>query len=145
MIEIRPITIKDFSQLLEMIHEFSKFENTHGAVTNSIKQMALEADHIMGFFALADGEVAGYATYFFPYHTWVGKCIHMDDLYIRAKYRGQGIGKALFEAVKETGKTEACKSLYWQVSNWNKAAQDFYRAQGATITNKEYDCSLALI
>lgn len=144
MTKIRPIEQNDFPALLELIREFSKFENTYGAVTNSIEQMNQEAEHIQGFIAEVNNEIAGYSTYYFPYHTWVGKCIHMDDLFIREKYRGKGVGKVLFEAVVEIGKKEDCERLRWQVSDWNEEAQAFYKSRGAEITNKEFDCSLKL-
>ena len=144
MTTIRPIDQQDFSNLLEMIKEFSEFENTYGEVTNSLEQMLDEHDHIQGFIAEIDGKIAGYSTYYFPYHTWVGKCLHMDDLFIRERYRGQGVGKALFEAVLEIAKKEGCKRMKWQVSDWNEEAQAFYKAQGAEISNNEYDCRLKL-
>lgn len=144
MITIRPIAQADYKILHELIKEFSKFENTWGDVTNSVDLMKQEADLIWGFIAEIDSEIAGYTTYFFPYHTWVGKCIHMDDLYIKEKFRGQGVGKALFNAVKKIGVKENCKSMHWQVSDWNEEAQAFYKSQGAKITNSEFDCSLTL-
>ena len=144
MTTIRPIVPGDYPVLLELIQEFSEFENTYGEVTNNVAQMNMESEHIQGFIAEIKEEVAGYSTYYFPYHTWVGKCIHMDDLFIRQKFRGQGVGKALFSAVVKVGKDEHCERLRWQVSDWNEEAQAFYRSQGAEITNKEYDCSLRL-
>ena len=68
----------------------------------------------------------------------------MDDLFIREKFRGKGIGTALFEAVMNVGKLENCERMRWQVSDWNEEAQIFYKSQGAEITNKEFDCSLKL-
>lgn len=144
MLTIRPITSDDYPVLFALIREFSEFENTYGEVTNSLNQMKKEDDYINGFLAEIDGEVAGYTTYYFPYHTWVGKCIHMDDLFIKEKYRGQGVGTALFEAVLELGQKEGCKKMKWQVSNWNEEAQDFYKSRGAEISNNEYDCRLSL-
>ena len=144
MLTIRSIEQTDYSTLLDLIQEFSKFENTYGEVSNSLDQMNMEHEHISGFIAEIDKEVAGYTTYYFPYHTWVGKCIHMDDLFIREKFRSQGVGKALFEAVLKVGQEEGCKKMKWQVSNWNKEAQAFYKSQGAEISNNEFDCRLKL-
>ena len=59
-----------------------------------------EKEHFNCFVAeTADGEIAGYVTYFFAYYTWVGKSLYMDDLYVRPDFRGQGIGSLLIHKI----------------------------------------------
>ena len=59
-------------------------------------------------------------TYFYAYYTWSGKSMYMDDLYVRADSRGQGVGSKLINRVIEQAKADKCKRLRWQVSEWNK-------------------------
>ena len=68
----------------------------------------------------------------------------MDDLFVQEKYRKNGIGKRLLDSIIEIGKKEKCEKLRWQVSNWNKNAQEFYKSLGVHIDNREYNCDLYL-
>jgi GNAT superfamily N-acetyltransferase len=68
----------------------------------------------------------------------------MDDLYVKEKYRKNGIGKRLLDVVIEFARKEKCGKVRWQVSNWNKDAQDFYKKMGAKIDDVELNCDLIL-
>ena len=69
----------------------------------------------------------------------------MDDLYVKEKHRNQGIGKQLLETVIAFARKENCKKVRWQVSNWNKNGQDFYKKIGGEIDETHLDCSYILI
>ena len=46
--------------------------------------------------AEVDGEVAGFALWFYTFSTFVGRHgIYLEDLFVRPEFRGQGLGKAL--------------------------------------------------
>lgn len=79
--------------------------------------------------------------HFFCYYTWTGKCLHMDDLYVRSDYRGRGIGTKFIKKVIDFA---GCHKLRWQVSSWNTPAIDFYKNLGAEITDAEWNCDLIL-
>jgi GNAT superfamily N-acetyltransferase len=66
----------------------------------------------------------------------------MDDLYVRPEFRSAGIGTMLINRVIEFAKTENCRKLRWQVSEWNKPAIEFYRKLGAEIDGTEQNCDL---
>jgi Acetyltransferases len=56
----------------------------------------------------------------------------MEDLCVDEKYRRQGIGKLLFDAVNEEIKSRGITSLELMVWNFNKSAVEFYRGLGMT-------------
>lgn len=144
-IEIRPIQEHDFPALIELFETFANFEKQPEKMQNSLSRMQAEKDYIQGFVASsAEGTILGYATCFYSYHTWTGKALFMDDLYIRESHRNQGIGKALFEAVIQLAKEQNCHKMRWQVSNWNHKAQEFYTQKGARISSGQYNCDLFL-
>jgi GNAT superfamily N-acetyltransferase len=144
-IDIRSAEESDFSQILELFKEFAAFEKQPDAVTNSVDRMIKEKDHLSCFVAETnDKRIVGYATYFFTYYTWIGKCLYMDDLYVKPEYRGEGIGKRLMNRVIEFAKCSQCHKLRWQVSNWNNPAVEFYKSIGATIDDIERNCDLML-
>ena len=142
---IENIRASDFEALFSLFVEFAAFENMTDRVTNSVEQMNAEAGCINGFVAKScDGKIVGYSTYFFTYHTFVGKCLYMDDLYISPEYRGQSIGTKLINKVIDFARENNCNRLRWQVSNWNNPAIVFYESLGAVIDNVEMNVNLLL-
>jgi GNAT superfamily N-acetyltransferase len=142
-ITIRQIKVDDYVELISLFTEFAIFEKLPEKMINSVDKMIAEQEYFNGFVALNGiGEIVGYATYFFAYYTWVGKSLYMDDLYVKAKFRGHGIGTKLINEVIKYAKTTNCHKVRWQVSEWNKPAIDFYKSLGASIDNVESNCDL---
>lgn len=142
---ISPITENDFDELINLFREFSFFERTPEKMTNSKEKMINEKEFIHGFIARdANNEIMGYATCCFTYHTWVGKSLYMDDLYVKENHRGKGIGSKLIKKVISFAKEEKCNRLRWQVSNWNASAIEFYKKIGADINDVQLNCDLVL-
>lgn len=141
---IRKADEKDFSAILDLIKEFSVFQKTPEKVTITLDQMVREKDLFRCILALADNRIIGFATYFFAYHSWTGKALHLDDLYVTEAHRKQGTGKKLLDAVIDLAKAQHCKKVRWLVSRWNLNAIKFYKKTGATIDETELNCALAL-
>lgn len=142
---IRNIKPGDFPDLISMFQEFALFQKEPEKMINTVDQMRADQELVKGFTAESDnGELVGYVTYFFTYHTWSGKSMYMDDLYVQETYRSAGIGSELINKVIETAGDLGCRSLRWQVSNWNHPAIDFYKSLGATINSSESNCLLIL-
>ena len=143
-IEIRKAETIDFSQIYSLIKEFASFIETPEKVITTPSQMIQDKDYFHCFVAVDKDEVVGFSTYFIAYYSWTGKTIYLDDLYVLENYRGLGIGNKLLDKIIETAKTENCKKVRWQVSNWNNKAIEFYKKRGATIDEVEINCDLRL-
>jgi GNAT superfamily N-acetyltransferase len=52
---------------------------------------------------------------------------YLQDVFVDPAQRGQGIGKALVEAVITRGKAEKWARLYWLAERQNAAAQALYK------------------
>lgn len=141
---IRNAGEKDFYAILDLIKEFSVFQKTPEKVTITVEQMVEDKGLFRCILALADNKIIGFATYFFAYHSWTGKVLHLDDLYVTDDYRKQGTGKKLLDEVIELARSEHCKNVRWMVSRWNLNAIEFYKKTGATIDEAELNCNLAL-
>jgi len=142
---IRKIEEKDFAELIALFHEFALFEKLPDKMTNSVTQMKAEKEYLHGFVAVSESDtIVGYVTYFFAYYTWTGKSLYMDDLYITREFRGLGMGTRLIREVIDFAKSNDCKKLRWQVSEWNKPAIEFYQSLGATVDSVESNCDLIL-
>ena len=142
-IRIRKIVEQDYAALILLFRELALFEKLPDKMTNSLEQMFEDKDHLMGFVAVnTQNEITGYVTYFFAYYTWTGKSLYMDDLYVRQEFRAKNIGTQLINRVITLAKTENCKKLRWQVSEWNQPAIEFYKRLGAGIDSVESNCDL---
>lgn len=60
------------------------------------------------------------------------KSLYIDDLCIDECFRGQGIGKALYLAVKEFARQNGCYNLTLNVWSCNTSALEFYKRCGFT-------------
>ncbi|NPA43325.1 MAG: GNAT family N-acetyltransferase [Chlorobi bacterium] len=140
---IRPATEADFPAILGLIKELAEFEKAPEKVRNSVEQMKAEKDYFEALVAEKDdGEIIGMALYFYAYYTWVGKSMYLDDLYVKEKYRGRGVGKALLNRVIDTARKNNCKRLRWQVLEWNTPAIEFYKKMGVTLDDEWINCDL---
>ena len=138
---IRKATEDDFAAILDLVVELAVFQNTPNKVTNTVELMKQEKAYFNAYVAqTSNGEIAGIATYFFAYYTWVGKSLYLDDLYVREDKRGLKIGSALLKQIFEVAKNENCKRVRWQVSNWNKPAIAFYKKCGAELDDECVNC-----
>jgi GNAT superfamily N-acetyltransferase len=143
-LDIRKAKTTDFEEIHSLIKEFAEFIKTPEKVITTPSQMNNDKDYFNCFIAVDKNKIIGFATYFIAYYSWTGKAIYLDDLYVLEKYRGQGIGNKLLDKVIETAKSENCKKVKWQVSNWNEKAIEFYKIRGATIDEVEINCDLTL-
>lgn len=144
-VTIEQIREDDFEDLIFLFEEFAGFQKLSERMINTVERMNAEKDFFRGFI-IRNGrrEILGYTIFFFAYFTWTGKALYMDDLYIRERYRGQGLGKLLINKVKEYAEDTGCHKVRWQVSDWNHPAINFYKELGAIVDNLERNCDLNL-
>ena len=138
---IRSAELADVPLILELIHELATYER------EPLSVVATEADLLRDGFgerplfqcliAEYGGVPAGFAFYFFNYSTWRGRPgIHLEDLFVRPRFRGKGIGKALLIRVAEIAVANQCARFQWDVLDWNQTAIDFYHSLGATLMSE---------
>lgn len=141
---IRKATENDFPQVYNLIKEFSIFIKTPEKVAITLPQMIRDKDYFQCLVAMDNDKVIGFATWFFAYYSWSGKAVYLDDLYVKAEYRGKNIGTRLMDTVFDIAREAACKKVRWQVSNWNQEAIAFYKKRGAQVDDVEINCDQPL-
>lgn len=81
--------------------------------------------------------LAGFATASLELSTWdAAHYLHLDCLYLRESYRGQGLGRALFARVAAEVEKLGAINLQWQTPGWNEDAIRFYQRLGASSKPK---------
>lgn len=89
------------------------------------------------FVAKRDGEVCGYAFCVIKDADWgttmkPKKSVYIDDFCVDSSARGRGIGKSLFEFVKQKAKALGCEYITLAVWEGNGSARAFYDKMGMT-------------
>jgi GNAT superfamily N-acetyltransferase len=133
---INQIKRDEVAGLLELIRELAHFERLEHEVEATVEVLTEslfgEKPVAGALIARMDGEMAGYALYFFTFSSFIGRAgIWLEDLYVRPAFRRKGLGRALIEAVARIGAEKNCGRFEWTALGWNKNALDFYRKLGA--------------
>jgi GNAT superfamily N-acetyltransferase len=138
VLNIRNATAEDIPLILQFIRELADFER---APQDAV---ATEADlRRYGFsenpkfqVVVAEWarEPAGFALFFYHFSTWLGQpTLFLEDLFVRPRYRKQGIGNALLVYLARLAVREGCGRFEWQVLDWNTPAIKFYESLGARV------------
>ena len=133
---IRSATVDDVPLILALIRELAEYEREPDAV---IATEALLAEQLFGerpaaevLMAEQGGEPAGFALFFHNFSTWKGRRgLWLEDLFVRPRFRGAGIGLALMRQLARIAMQRDCGRFEWWVLDWNTPAIDFYRRLGA--------------
>ncbi len=97
--------------------------------------------------AEVSGQVVGILYYFFketdiPIMT-KRKTLYVDTMAVEEKYRGMGIGTAMFDTVKKIALQSGCTHMELQVNAKNSAAQKMYDNYGFRTKNIVMDMKLS--
>jgi GNAT superfamily N-acetyltransferase len=134
---IRKGTIEDMSAVLELIKELATFEKEPNAVVVTVSELERdgfgENPLFYIFIAEQNNEIVGMALYYYRYSTWKGRTIHLEDLIVKEKMRGSGLGFELYTAVIAQGKSDGVRRIEWNVLDWNTPAIEFYEKSGAKV------------
>ena len=135
---ITNLTPDEIPNLLELIGELARFERLEHEVQATVEALR---DSLFGpqpaagaLLARCDGQLAGYAIYFFTFSSFVGRPgLWLEDIYVRPAYRRRGLGFALLRAVARIGVERKCGRFEWTALDWNQNALEFYRELGARV------------
>jgi GNAT superfamily N-acetyltransferase len=95
--------------------------------TTFARLLSGEDNEFAGFVALQDGAPVGITHYLFHRHCWrVENVCYLQDLYVDAKGRGTGAGRALIEAVYDAADEAGCPSVYWHTQHFNEVGRRLY-------------------
>ena len=136
MIKIRKARVGDETAIYGLIKELADYEKAPEEVSNTIsdlKKHLFEEKLCDALIAEDNNAVVGFALYYISYSTWKGKCLYLEDFYVKPEYRKHGVGSLLFEETINIAKSIKAKRLDWQVLDWNEIAINFYKKQGTTL------------
>lgn len=147
--KIRKAVSSDCPRLMDLIRELAFFEKAPDEVTVTLEhfvEAGFGQNPVWQALVAIDGneKIIGLSLYYMRYSTWKGIRLYLEDLIVTESFRGQGVGKKLFDATVEEARRLKVSGMMWQVLDWNKPAIDFYKKYGSDISNEWLNCSLPL-
>jgi GNAT superfamily N-acetyltransferase len=135
---LRDATRDDVPAIRQLIRDLAEYEKEPQSAVVSEADLLRDGFGERPLFHVVmaewDGEMAGFAFYFFNYSTWQGRPgLYLEDLFVRPAHRGRGIGKALLVHLAGIALRENCGRFVWQVLDWNEPAIGFYESLGARV------------
>lgn len=128
---IRPIRSEDEPEWRRLWRAYLAFYQTERPeevyATSFSRLLAGAPGDFRGFLAEIDGRAVGLTHYLFHRHMWsVADACYLQDLYADPEARGQGVGRALIEAVYAAADEHGAASVYWLTQDFNARARVLY-------------------
>lgn len=128
---IRPLTHTDRAQWNNLWQGYLTFYESAvpEEVTDLTWQRILDPEAPIQAFCAAqpDGKLLGFVHYLFHPVTWAaGPRCYLEDLFTSIDARGQGVGRALIEAVYEAADQRGADQVYWLTQEFNTTARKLY-------------------
>ncbi|MDP9960435.1 GNAT family N-acetyltransferase [Chryseobacterium lathyri] len=145
---IRKAVREDCAPMLELIRELAEYEKALHEVTITLDEFTEDGfgkSPVWGaFVAELNNKIVGISLYYDRFSTWKGRRLYLEDLVVTEKMRGRQIGKLLFDATLEYGKSNQYSGMVFQVLNWNEPAINFYKKYSPKFDNEWLNVSIEL-
>ncbi len=136
-VSLRKATKNDLLAVVDLIKELAEFEKALPEVTITLKELEEDgfSDHPLYWIILAENEnkIVGMSFYYIRYSTWTGRNLYLEDIIVKEDFRGNNIGKLLFEETISEAKKMKVRQMMWQVLDWNEPAIRFYKKFNAEL------------
>jgi len=148
-IVITPFRPEDRARWNELWHGYLDFYETSvpDAIYDHTWQRLLAPGPIFGFGARSGDAAAplvGITHYLFHEHAWSPKPVcYLQDLFVDARQRGTGCGRALIGRVAAAARERDCLRLYWSTKEDNRTARLLYDRLARFNGFIRYDYALA--
>jgi GNAT superfamily N-acetyltransferase len=146
---IRKGNPEDMEAVLGLIQELAHFEKEPDAVLVTVDDLIRDGFGPVPLFHVFVAEIendssesehakqiVGIALYYYRFSTWKGKTIHLEDLVVKDKMRGTGLGYALYSEIIKQAKKDKVRRIDWNVLDWNTPSIEFYEKSGAKVLDE---------
>lgn len=136
--EIKKCTVDDIDTLYEMTRELIVFHGMADIFTLTKDRLAelISTGTVQSYIAYVNDKAAACANFFYKYTTFSGrKILYLEDLYSRSEYRHLGLGRKMFELLKQIAHENDCERIEWKCADFNNGGKEFYRKIGAMPEN----------
>ena len=129
---IKQASGKDCDEIWNMINELAKYEKMETSVEIDAERLRtdLEKGKFDCLICKLKDDIIGFAIFVYTFDIKSGKKMYLEDLFVKEKYRRQGVGHKLWSALTNKCKEKGCSTMEFSVLNWNKDAIKFYLRHG---------------
>jgi GNAT superfamily N-acetyltransferase len=133
-------TFDDFLGLIAKLAEYEKLTPPDEEAKNKLRRDCLcNNPKYQAFIGKIGDKYVSYVIYFFTYSSFLAlPTLFLEDIFVLEEYRRLGVGKKMFDFLKETAKHEGCGRIEFTVLTWNKTAQKFYEKNKAKYLEDWY-------
>ena len=123
----------DFLGLIDKLAEYEKLASPDEKAKRRLRRDCLsDKPKFQAFIGKIGAKYVSYVVFFFTYSSFLAlPTLFLEDIFVLEEYRRQGMGKKMFDFLKETAKREKCGRIEFTVLKWNKSAQEFYEKNKA--------------
>lgn len=147
-LRLRPAIPSDVAAIAHLIRCLAEYEQLSHEVVGNLEDLR---SHLFGDTPYAqvtlaewEGQVAGFALYFYNYSTFLMKPgLYLEDLFVLPDYRRRGIATALLSHLARLALKQNCGRFEWSVLDWNESAIAFYKHIGAQVLPDWRTCRVA--
>lgn len=135
-VEIAPIAVEEFEQLLPLIAAYQRFyeveEIDEERNRTFFRRFLAPSEDGLLLGARSEGRLVGYACLYWHFSSLEAcECVLMNDLFVDESVRGQGVGRALIEATAEVARERGVPFVEWSTAPDNHTAQRLYDSTSA--------------
>lgn len=135
-LRIEPISGQQYEALVPMIASYQGFYEAEDIREERnrefFRRFVSPSEDGMLVGAWRGDRLVGYACLYWHFSsTRAVETVLMNDLYVEAEARGEGIGRALIEAAVEVARERSSPILEWSTAPDNATAQRLYDSTGA--------------
>ncbi len=130
---VKAETFDDFLGLINKLAEFEKLSPPDEEAKIRLRRDCLaENPKYQAFMGKVGGKYVSYVIFFFTYSSFLAlPTLFLEDIFVLEESRRKGVGKKMFDFLKETAKREGCGRIEFTVLKWNRSAQEFYEKNKA--------------
>ena len=142
--DVRPLRPADRREWEVLARGYKDFylTRTSDAGIETAWQALLRGDSVQGLGAFVDGRLAGIAHYLFHPGVWADAHCYLADLFTAPAARGQGVARALIDAVAAEARGRGAERYYWHTHEDNAVARALYDQVARHAGFVRYDFAL---
>lgn len=135
-VEIAPVSVDQFEELLPLIAAYQRFYEVEDIDEERnrafFRRFLAPSEDGLLLGARAEARFRGYACLYWHFSSTIAaETVLMNDLFVEPADRGEGIGRALIEAARDVARERGAAHLEWATAPDNFTAQRLYDSTGA--------------
>lgn len=139
---IRKAASSDMPAVMGVLREFAEYEKLTEYCEITEEKLAdavFGKDAFVECILALDGEIlAAYAILYPNFSSFRGqKGMFLEDIFIKAEFRGAGLGEAMLKEIARLARSRGCERIDFMVLDWNAPAIGFYEKHGAVRDEQE--------